>query len=144
MPGSNCETWSQICDDLGSNIWYSAASVHNLNGRITASDYVDILASKVHHMVQVLFLNNDAVFQDDSPIHAARSVQSWFEENEDVLQQLLWLAQSPTLNIIEPLWSVLESRVRSRFPAASLKQLEEERYSIPLQTIQEKMGPSPC
>ena len=143
MPGSNCETWSQICDDLASNIWYSAASVLTLNGRITASEYVDIFGSKVHHMVQVLFPNNDAIFQDDLPICAVRSVQFWFEENEDAFQQLLWPARSPTLNIIEPFWSVLESRVRSRFPPSSLKQLDEEQYSNPLQTIQEKMGPSP-
>ena len=76
-------------------------------------------------MVQV-FPNNDAVFQDNSPTHTARSVHSCFEEHEDALQHLLRLAQSPTLNIIEPLWSVLESRVRSRFPPLSLKQLEEE------------------
>ena len=73
--------------------------------------------------------------------HTARSVQCWFEEHEDVLQHPLWLAQLPNLNIIEPLWLVLESRVRSRFPSpSSLKQLEdvlhEERCSIPLQTIQ--------
>jgi len=59
-----------------------------------------------------------------------------FEEHENALQHLLWLAQSPTLNTIKPLWSVLGRRVRSRFPPLSLKQLEEERYSIPLQTIQ--------
>ena len=68
-------------------------------------------------------------------IHTARSVQSWFEELEDALQHLLWLAQLPNLNIIEPLWSVLESRVRSRFSPLSLKQLEEW-YSIPLETVQ--------
>jgi len=28
---------------------------------------VDILGSQVHQMVQVLFPNNDAIFQDDSP-----------------------------------------------------------------------------
>jgi hypothetical protein len=44
------------------------------------------------------------------------------------------------LNIIEPLWSVLETRVRNRFPPpASLKQLEdvvqEEWYKIPLETV---------
>jgi len=77
-------------------------------------------------MVQVLF-PNDVVFQDNgSPIHTARSVQSWFEEHEDALQHLLWPAQSPDLNIIKPLWSVLERRMRSRFPPLSLKQLEEE------------------
>jgi len=96
---------------------------------------VDILASQVHPIVQVLFPNSDAVFQDGgSPIHTARNVQSWFEVHKDVLQHLLWLAQSPTLNIIEPLWSILESRMRSRFPPLSLKHLEEE--SIPLETTQ--------
>jgi len=98
---------------------------------------MDILGSQAHPMVQLLLTNNDAIFQDDSlPIHTARSVQSWFEEHEDVLQHLLWLAQLPTLNFLEPLWSVLESKVRSRFPPLSLKQLEEEWYSIPLETIQ--------
>ena len=49
-------------------------------------------------MVQVLYPNNYAIFQDDDwPIHTARSVHSWFEEHEDVLQQFLWLAQSPNL-----------------------------------------------
>jgi len=48
-------------------------------------------------LVQVLFPNNDTVFRvDDLPIHTARSVHSWFEEREDALQHLLWLAQSPT------------------------------------------------
>jgi len=108
-----------------------------VNGQITASDYVDILGIQLHPLVQLLFPKNDAIFQDDdSPIHTARSVQSWFEEHEDALQHLLHLAQLHDSNIIEPLWSVLESRVRSRFPPLSLKQLEEEQYSIPLETIQ--------
>jgi hypothetical protein len=52
-------------------------------------------------MIQRLFPNNDAVFQDYSaPIHTAGIVQSW-------------------LNITEPLWSVLETRVRNRFPPPS-------------------------
>jgi hypothetical protein len=45
------------------------------------------------------------------------------------------------LNITEPLWSVLETRVRNRFPSAiSVKKLEdvlqEEWYKIPLETLQ--------
>ena len=82
---------------------------------------MDILDNQVHPVVQVLFPNLDAVFQDNSPIHTA---------------SLLWLAQSPDINIMEPLWSVLDSRVISRFPPSSVKQLEEEWYSIPLETIQ--------
>jgi hypothetical protein len=77
-------------------------------------------------MIQTL-LNNNSVFRDDNaPIHIAGTVQSWFEEHEGELQHLLWPAHSPHLNIIEPLWSVLETRVRNRFlPPISIKQLED-------------------
>jgi len=65
---------------------------------------MDILGSHAHPVVELLFPNNDAVFQDDNfPIHTARSVQSWFEEHGDVLQHLLWLAELPDLNFMEPL-----------------------------------------
>ena len=93
-------------------------------------------------MVNMFFPDSDAVFQDDnSPIHTARSVQFWLELHENALHHLPWPARLPDLNIIEPLWSVLESRVRSRFPPPSpLKHLQdvlhEQRYIIPLQTIQ--------
>jgi hypothetical protein len=62
------------------------------------------------------------------------------EEHAGELQHLPWLAQSPNLNITEPLWSVMEIRVRNRFPSpTSLKQLEnvlqEEWYKTPLETV---------
>jgi hypothetical protein len=41
---------------------YSASPIITLHGRITASDYVDILGNQVHPVVQVLFPNNDANF----------------------------------------------------------------------------------
>jgi len=65
MPGSNFETCSKICDDLGSIIWYSAAPGLTQNDRNTVSDYVDILGNQEHPVVQVFFLNSDAIFQDD-------------------------------------------------------------------------------
>jgi hypothetical protein len=68
----------------------------------------------VHPKIQTLFPNNDAVFQDD--INTAGTVQSWFEEHEGELQHLPWATKSPDLNITEPLWSVLETRVSNRFP----------------------------
>jgi len=60
--------------------------------------------------------------------------------HEDALKHLPWPAQSPGLNVIKSLLSVLESSIRSRFPPpSSLKQLEEvheEWYSSPLETTQ--------
>ena len=82
--------------------WYSAGPVTTLNGRITASENVAILDNQVRPVVQILFPNNDAIFQDaNPPIHTTRSVQSWFEGHEDALQHVPWPAQSPDLNIIE-------------------------------------------
>ncbi|MBJ5636526.1 transposase, partial [Salmonella enterica subsp. enterica serovar Typhimurium] len=121
----------------------AAGPIITLHGRINSGDYVTILADHVHSMVQTLFPSGDRTFQDDkAPIHRSRTVQSWFEEQEDEVAHLPWHAQSPDLNIIEPLWSVLENRVPYRYlPPASLKELErlglEEWYNIPLTTIQD-------
>jgi hypothetical protein len=93
-------------------------------------------------MIQTLFPKNGTVFQGgNEPTHTAGTVQSWFEDHEGELQHLPWPAQSPDLNIIKPLWSVLETRVRNRFPTpTSLKQhedvLQEEWYKILLQTVE--------
>jgi hypothetical protein len=93
-------------------------------------------------MIRALFLNNNIVFQDDNaPIHIAGTVQSWFEVHDGKLLHPPWPAQSPDLNITEPLWSVLETTVSNGFPAqTSLKQLEdvlqEEWYKIQLETVQ--------
>jgi hypothetical protein len=132
--GGSVVVWAAIS-------WYSAGRLITLHGQITASDYMDILGNQVHPVVR-MFTNSDAVFQDgSSPILTARSVQSGFDKHEDALQHLPWPAQSLDLNIIEPPWSVLERRVRSRLlPPSSVKQLDddlhEERHSIALATVQ--------
>jgi hypothetical protein len=63
-----------------------------------------------------------------------------FEKHEVELQHLPWPAQSAHLNIIEPFWSVLDTRVRNRFTSpTSVKQLEdvlqEEWYKTPPETV---------
>jgi hypothetical protein len=74
----------------------------------------------------MLFPDNDAIFQFYLSRHTARNVQSWFEEHGDAFQHFPWPAQFPDLNIIKPLWSVLESMISSRFLSPTpLKQLED-------------------
>jgi hypothetical protein len=124
MPGSNGETREGFCDGL---VQYSVGPIITLDGRITAWEYVDRLGNQVKPMIQTLFPNNDALYEDDnSTIHTAGTLQSWFEKHESELQPLPWLAQSQDLNIAEPLWSVLEIRVRHRFPPPTfLNQVED-------------------
>jgi transposase len=144
MLGSNSETSGRFSDVLGSNIVVqcSVDSIIILHDWITAREYLDRLGNQVNSWSRRYFLsNNDAVFLDDNaPIHRIGTVKSWFEEDEGELQQLPWPTQSQDLNIIEPLWSVLETRVRNRFlPSTSLKQLEDvlqgEWYKIRLETV---------
>jgi hypothetical protein len=47
-------------------VGYSFGPTITLHGQITARDYVDSLRNQVYPMIQVLFPNSDAVFQDDS------------------------------------------------------------------------------
>jgi hypothetical protein len=142
MPLSSSETRGRYCEGLGSNIvvQYSVGPITTHHDRITGREYIDRLGNQVHFTIQTF--SNDVVFQDDNaPIYAAGTVRSWFEKHEGELQHLPWPAQSPDLNIIESLWSVLETRLRNRFPPpTSIKQLEdvlqEEWYKIPLDTVQ--------
>ena len=119
MSDCNCEIWRQICDELGSNIlvlcWSKNCSEwSNYCQGLHGASYGPVFSP-----------NNYAIFQDNiSPVHTARSVQSWLEKHEDTPQHLPWPSQSPDLNIVGPLWSALESRVRSRFPPSpSLMQI---------------------
>jgi hypothetical protein len=76
--GSSSETRGRVCDGLGSNIavQYSIGSIITLPGRVTAREYVNRLGNQVHPMIQTLFPNNDAVFQDNNAsIHTAGTVQ---------------------------------------------------------------------
>jgi hypothetical protein len=69
-----------------------------------------------------------------------------FEEHEGEPEHLSWPAQSPDLNIIVPLWSVLETRGRNRLPSpTSLKQFEdvpeEEWLKVLLEAVQNLFEP---
>lgn len=93
-------------------------------------------------MMRSIFPEGNGVFQDDNaPIHTAKSIKKWYEDHASDFDHLEWPAQSPDINIIEPLWSTLEARVRNVFPPpSSLKELEktliDEWYKIPVDVIQ--------
>jgi hypothetical protein len=78
MPSFKSETRRKFCDGLGSNIvvQYSADPTITLGDRITAREYMNRLGNQEHPMIQTLFPNNNAVFQQDhAPIHTAGTVQ---------------------------------------------------------------------
>jgi hypothetical protein len=72
--------------------------------------------------------NASIKYANNSPIHEARSVQSSFAEDTDAFHHS-YPAQSPDCHIIQPLWSVLVSRMRNRFPPVSFVNQLEQRFS---------------
>jgi hypothetical protein len=74
-------------------VLYSVGPIITLHVQIIAREHVDRLGNQVQPMIQTLFPNNDAVFQDDSaPIHTDGTVRSWFEVHEGELQHFPWPA----------------------------------------------------
>jgi hypothetical protein len=109
----------RFCDGLGSNIvaLYPVSPIITLHDRITARQYVDrlgnkcILWSRRYSRTTMQFTK-----RRQCPLQTTGTVLSWFAGHEGELQHLPSPAESPDLNIIEPLWSVLETRMRNKFP----------------------------
>jgi len=100
-----------------------------LNGKVTAKDYINVLKDHLVPYINSLENKENIIFQEDNaPIHTARIVKSWKEENN--ITCLPWPAQSPDMNPIEHLWDELERRIRSHDP---LPKNKEELWEI-LQT----------
>ena len=113
-----------------------------VEGRLNAESYKNLLESHLLPFYESLNGDLPYFFQDDNaPCHRAHSVASWKEEN--MINCLLWPAQSPDLNPIEHLWDVLERQVRARNPHPKNKDelalaLTEEWLNID-QTILENL-----
>ena len=75
----------------GAVSWKSAGSMISLHGRINSRDYLGILGNQVHPIVQALFPEGNAIFQDDNaPIHTARIVKKSHEEHSNEVEHLIW------------------------------------------------------
>jgi hypothetical protein len=100
--------------------WYSVGLIISLNGRTTARKYMDRLDNQVHPIIQTLFSINNAAFQDvNGHTHTAGTVRSWSEEHEGEVH-LPWPAQSPDLNITEPVRSVFGDLSEEHIPTSNI------------------------
>ena len=87
------------------------------------------------------------VFQEDNaPVHTAKVARDFLHSNN--VELLPWPSQSPDLNPIEKLWSILESGLRKHKPGPSnIQELEkiviEEWKSIPKEIYQNLISSMP-
>lgn len=92
----------------------AASGVGNLvfiEGRMKATDYIDILRDNLKESAVKLGLSGSFVFQQDNdPKHTAGSTREWLLYNAP--RRLMTPPQSPDMNVIENLWSFVDVRVR--------------------------------
>jgi hypothetical protein len=111
--------------------------LHRIDGIMDAKMYKQIL---IHHMrpsVRDLFGNGHYIFQQDNdPKHTSNTVKTYIRNAR--LPVMDWPAQSPDLNPIENLWSILDKNTSAR-KCQSLEELYEHLktawYKLPVEVL---------
>lgn len=85
---------------------HGVGELANIEGRLTADKYIEILEEVMLPSVRAYALpypERIIFMQDNAPIHTARTVRRWIEEQPDV-EVLPWPSKSCDLNPIENVW----------------------------------------
>ncbi len=106
-----------------------------LKSTVNAAIYQDFLEHFMLSSADKLYRDADFIFQQDlAPAHTAKGTKSWL--NDHGVTVLDWPANSPDLNPIENLWSIVKRKMRDTRPnnADELKATVKETWaSIPPQ-----------
>lgn len=128
--GSKVNIWGSVSyDGVGWLYW--------IERNLDANQYIQILEGLLLHSVDDWDLDpsNTVSQQDNDPKHTAQIAKAWL--NNSPLELLDQPPYSPDINLVEHVWSILETQIHHQNPpptnANTLWQaLEEEWYKIPL------------
>ena len=133
------------------NVWgsFTANSVGNIcliDGIMNQYVYKDFLQNEMMPTIPELFRdpNNFKFLQDNDPKHKSRLCMQFLIDNN--IQVIEFPPQSPDLNPIENLWSILDQQTRGRKCSNDndlFESLEKSWYNIDIQTLQDLVHSMP-
>ena len=104
----------------GSFSFKGIGSLFPVQGMMNADKYIKVIQRKVVKDMERAFPNGGGIFQQDlAPCHTAKKVKKFFEENH--IKVLDWPGNSPDLNPIENLWSIVKNRLLKRDCTTQMK-----------------------
>jgi len=89
--------------------WDGVGNLCQIKGKMTGMDYAEILRGNLKESANKIGLTHFVFQQDNDPKHTSRVAKQYFEEEN--IEKLEFPPQSPDLNPIEHLWTILDANI---------------------------------
>ena len=143
-------TKATVKHDKKINVWGAFAAhgvgiLHRIHGIMVKEMYHDILGNVMLPSADILFGRENYIFQQDNdPKHTANINKAFIVDNQ--IPTFDWPAQSPDLNPIENLWSILDQKCKDRRPNNEdelFQELQHAWNNLPVDLLTELVDSMP-